>query len=95
MSNKADIQANKNEDKMRLLVSDLNRLLNKVKKGGGAKKIEKQHAKGKLTARERLDKVFDEGCERLEIASFLSRLESLENCSVHKHCSRIFRVDSS
>ena len=69
MSNKADIQANKNEDKMRLLVSDLNRLLNKVKKGGGAKKIEKQHAKGKLTARERLDNVFDEGCERLEIAA--------------------------
>ena len=69
MSNKADIQANKNEDKMRLLVSDLNRLLNKVKKGGGSKKIEKQHAKGKLTARERLDKLFDEGCERFEIAA--------------------------
>ena len=57
-----EIEFNFNEDKMRLLVSDLNRLLNKVKKGGGAKKIEKQHAKGKLTARERLDNVFDEGC---------------------------------
>ena len=69
MANKADIQANKNEDKMRLLVSDLNRKLNKVKKGGGSKKIEKQHAKGKLTARERLDKIFDVGAERVEIAA--------------------------
>lgn len=69
MAKKADIQANKNEDKMRLLVSDLNRKLNKVKKGGGTKKMEKQHAKGKLTARERLDRIFDPGCERVEIAA--------------------------
>ena len=54
---------------MRLLVSDLNRKLNKVKRGGGSKKIEKQHAKGKLTARERLDRIFDENCERIEIAA--------------------------
>ena len=54
---------------MRLLVSDLNRKLNKVKKGGGTKKMEKQHAKGKLTARERLDRIFDPGCERVEIAA--------------------------
>ena len=69
MAKKADIQANKNEDKMRLLVADLNRKLNKIKKGGGTAKMEKQHAKGKLTARERLDRVFDQGCERLEIAA--------------------------
>ncbi len=69
MAKIADIQANKNEDKMRLLVADLNRKLNKVKKGGGTAKMEKQHAKGKLTARERLDRVFDQGCERLEIAA--------------------------
>ena len=29
--------------------------------GGGAKRIEKEHAKGKMTARERLDFLFDEG----------------------------------
>ena len=69
MVKKADIQANKNEDKMRLLVADLNRKLNKIKKGGGTAKMEKQHGKGKLTARERLDRVFDQGCERLEIAA--------------------------
>lgn len=54
---------------MRLLVADLKRKLNKIKKGGGTAKMEKQHAKGKLTARERLDRVFDQGCERLEIAA--------------------------
>ena len=69
MVKKADIQANKNEDKMRLLVADLNRKLNKIKRGGGTAKMEKQHLKGKLTARERLDRVFDQGCERLEIAA--------------------------
>ena len=69
MVKKADIQANKNEDKMRLLVADLNRKLNKIKRGGGTAKMEKQHIKGKLTARERLDRVFDQGCERLEIAA--------------------------
>jgi len=33
----------------------------KIKLGGGAEKIEKQHARGKLTARERIDKLFDKG----------------------------------
>jgi len=33
----------------------------KIIEGGGAKAIEKQHAKGKLTARERIERLFDEG----------------------------------
>ena len=32
-----------------------------VRMGGGEKAIEKQHSKGKLTAHERLDLLFDEG----------------------------------
>jgi len=32
-----------------------------IREGGGAARIEKQHAKGKYTARERLEKLFDEG----------------------------------
>ncbi|MBU2466326.1 MAG: methylmalonyl-CoA carboxyltransferase, partial [Bacteroidetes bacterium] len=32
-----------------------------AKKGGGDKRIESQHAKGKLTARERIDLLLDEG----------------------------------
>jgi len=33
----------------------------KVKLGGGVKRIEKQHASGKMTARERIEKLFDAG----------------------------------
>uniref|UniRef100_UPI003326E745 carboxyl transferase domain-containing protein n=1 Tax=Proteiniborus sp. TaxID=2079015 RepID=UPI003326E745 len=33
----------------------------KIAEGGGKDKIEKQHKKGKLTARERLNLLFDEG----------------------------------
>ena len=33
----------------------------KAKLGGGEKRIEAQHSKGKLTARERLDLLLDEG----------------------------------
>ena len=32
-----------------------------ILQGGGEKRVEKQHAKGKMTARERLEKLFDEG----------------------------------
>lgn len=38
-----------------------NNLLMHVEAMGGEKKVEKQHAKGKLTARERLALLFDEG----------------------------------
>ena len=69
MADKSEIQSNKNEDVMRLLVADLKRKLDEVSKGGGTKNIEKQHKKGKMTARERLNKLFDTGCEELEIAA--------------------------
>ena len=42
----------------------------KIKEMGGEARIEKQHAKGKLTARERLDHLFDEGTFR-EIDMFV------------------------
>jgi len=42
----------------------------KIKLGGGAKKIEKQHASGKLTARERLDLLLDPG-SFVEIGQFV------------------------
>lgn len=61
---------NKNEDENKLLVSDLLTRLAKVKKGGGDKRIENQHKKGKLTARERISYLKDKGSEFLEIAAF-------------------------
>ena len=56
---------------MRLLVAGLDRKLDKIKKGGGVQRIEKEHAKGKFTARERLSKLFDVGCERFEIGALV------------------------
>ena len=54
-----DLNFNKNEDHNKLLVSELRRKLSKVKLGGGKSRIEKHHAKGKLTARERIDYLLD------------------------------------
>ena len=65
-----DINFNKNEDYNKLLVSDLNKRLAKVYLGGGEKRIEKHHAKGKMTARERVDYLFDKKTESIEIGAF-------------------------
>ena len=46
-----DIEANRNEDTMKLLLSAMRKKYEEVKLGGGKKRIEKEHAKGKLTAR--------------------------------------------
>lgn len=64
------LEFNKNEDRNKQLISDLNIRLAKVKKGGGDKRIENQHNKGKLTARERIDYLTDDKSEFLEIAAF-------------------------
>ncbi len=61
---------NKNEDANKLLISELTTRLTKVKKGGGDKRIESQHKKGKLTARERIDYLVDKKSNFLEIAAF-------------------------
>ncbi|WKB80849.1 carboxyl transferase domain-containing protein [Cellulophaga lytica] len=65
-----DINFNKNEDHNKLLLSDLKHKLTKVKLGGGKSKIEKQHAKGKMTARERIDYLLDSNTDAIEIAAF-------------------------
>ena len=46
---------------LRPLVDDLEERRAKIRRGGGEEKIEKQHAEQKLTARERLDLLIDEG----------------------------------
>ena len=66
----AELEFNKNDDKMRLLISEMRRRHAEVSLGGGKKKIEKQHGKGKLTARERIDYLKDKDAEFLEIAAF-------------------------
>lgn len=66
MSN-TDITFNKNEDAMKLLLSDLRKVTDQVKLGGGKKAIEKHKDKGKLTARERLELLFDKKKPVLEV----------------------------
>ncbi len=65
-----DINFNKNEDHNKLKLSDLKRRLAKVKLGGGKSRIEKHHAKGKMTARERIDYLLDDDTQSIEIGAF-------------------------
>lgn len=65
-----DLNFNKNEDYNKLLVSELKNKLAKVKLGGGQKRIDKQHAQGKLTARERIAYLLDEKKTSIEIGAF-------------------------
>ncbi len=65
-----DLNFNKNEDYNKLLISQLKKKLTQVKLGGGQKRIDKQHEKGKLTARERIAYLLDTDKPSIEIAAF-------------------------
>ena len=65
-----DINFNKNEDHNKLLLSELKTKLAKVKLGGGEKRIEKLHAQGKMTARERVNYLLDSNKKSIEIGAF-------------------------
>jgi acetyl-CoA carboxylase carboxyltransferase component len=70
MSANTNLEFNKNEDAMKLILSDLRRLSEQIKLGGGKKSIEKHKAKGKLTARERIELLLDKGKPVTEIGEF-------------------------
>ena len=65
-----DIEFNSNEDFNKLALSELRKRLKKVKEGGGAKNLEKLHAQGKLSARERIDYLLDKNSPSIEIGAF-------------------------
>ncbi|PRX55161.1 acyl-CoA carboxylase subunit beta [Flagellimonas meridianipacifica] len=65
-----DLNFNKNEDHNKLQLSELRKRLSQVKLGGGQKRIEKHHAKGKMTARERITYLLDDGEDAIEIGAF-------------------------
>jgi acetyl-CoA carboxylase carboxyltransferase component len=65
-----DLQFNKREDQNKLKLSEINKLLSTIKLGGGAKRIEKLHAQGKLSARERIDYLLDKKRKSVEIGAF-------------------------
>ena len=66
-----DVAFNKNEDFNKLQIAELKRKLLKVYKGGGEKRIEKHKAKGKLTARERIDYLLDKNSNSVEIGALV------------------------
>ncbi len=65
-----DINFNKNEDFNKLALAELKKRWVKVKLGGGQKNIDKHHAKGKLTARERIQYLLDPKSKSIEIGAF-------------------------
>src|SRR5210317_499373 len=65
-----DLSFNKNDDELRLLLSELRKRQAQVELGGGAAKLQKQRDQGKLTARERIAYLVDPKQPCLEIASF-------------------------
>jgi acetyl-CoA carboxylase carboxyltransferase component len=65
-----DIEFNKREDQNRLKLSEINRLLTEIKKGGGEKRLQKLRDEGKMTARERIDYLLDKDSDSIEIGAF-------------------------
>jgi acetyl-CoA carboxylase carboxyltransferase component len=57
------------------LIKELQEWREKIKQAGGAKRIEAQHAKGKLTARERILRLLDEGSFQ-EIDAYMTHRHS-------------------
>ena len=64
-----DLNFNINEDHNKLLLAQLKKKLRHVSQGGGKERIEKLHASGKMTARERIDFLFDDPSKALEIGA--------------------------
>ena len=61
---------NRNEDWMKMAVSETRAIFEKIRLGGGKKAIEKQHDRNKLTARERIAYLCDKDRLFTEIGSF-------------------------
>ncbi len=65
-----DLAFNKNEDQYKQLLDKLRNKQKKTMLGGGEKKAEEQHQRGKLTARERIDYLLDKGSDFVEVGLF-------------------------
>ena len=64
------LELDQNIDAFKLAVSGLNRRLEQIYDGGGKKRIEKLHAEGKMTARERIGYLLDPGSAQIEVGAF-------------------------
>jgi acetyl-CoA carboxylase carboxyltransferase component len=63
---------NPNRAHMERLVGELRELEDRLRAGGGPDKIERQHAQGKLTARERIEHLLDPGTRFQEIGLLIA-----------------------
>ncbi len=63
-------RAQSHAQKMAALLAQIHAQEAELREGGGAKAIESQHAKKRLTARERLDLLLDPGTEFFELGLF-------------------------
>lgn len=55
------------EGRLWTLAAELKELRSRLQLGGGEKRIQRQHDQGKLTARERIDRLWDEGAPWVEL----------------------------
>jgi 3-methylcrotonyl-CoA carboxylase beta subunit len=65
-----DLEFNKNEDAMKMALSQLRSRFDKIALGGGKSAMEKQREKNKLTPRERIKFLLDENTNFMEIGAF-------------------------
>ncbi|MFM2203494.1 MAG: hypothetical protein RLZZ605_458 [Bacteroidota bacterium] len=65
-----NLEFNKNEDAMRLIISQMRQRHAQISLGGGKKAIEKAKEKGKLSPRERINYLIDADTEFQEIGAF-------------------------
>ena len=65
----SDQPADRNADAMRALVADLLERLQHVRAGGGASATERHRKRGKMTARDRIDRLVDPGAAFLEFSA--------------------------
>jgi acetyl-CoA carboxylase carboxyltransferase component len=72
MKHTAQSPTNSNRAHFEKLVSDLRALETRLREGGGADKIERQHQQGKLTARERIVGLLDPGARFQEIGLLIA-----------------------
>ena len=54
------------------LIADLNNHIDKIKQCGGKASIQRQHDKGRLTVRERIEYLIDDNSSFFEIGSYLN-----------------------
>ncbi|MDR2206710.1 MAG: acyl-CoA carboxylase subunit beta [Flavobacteriaceae bacterium] len=65
-----DLEFNKREDFNKLKLADIQKLLAKIEKGGGEKRLQKLRDEGKMTARERIEYLLDKNSKSIEIGAF-------------------------